>query len=1078
MWKRVTPFLLLGLWFSTPSLSQSHRINRLVEPGVVIVQYERSASHGKVAFPPILQVQSVELAFPFLLTLRGNRAQLPSVQALQKVFRVRYEADISPYQAARMIADFQGVEYAEPRFLYRTSTSPSSTMYLEGGDFPLTPNDPLFLNDGYIRLMELPNAWEVVKGEDGNVVIAIVDNGIEWEHPDLRANVWENPGEIADNGIDDDGNGFIDDVHGWNFENNSNNPNPFPGEGHGTWVAGAAAAVTDNRIGLAGTSWNAKFMPVNASCSPPNGGFVCDVDAGVLYAAINGADIINASFVDRNFGYSLRTTERVMQVAHDLGSLVVAAAGNGNVKMGGYTPYHFPSSYKSTLSVCGTQYQSYRNSYSYGYTVDVCTSGQWIETTDVNNGYMTGDGTSFATPLVSGVAALVKTRFPHYTPVQVREQIRATADYMIYDANPPEYDGLLGKGYVNAYRAVTKTDNISVRMVEWKATGTGESSCFGPSEQINITATFESFLSDAEDLTVEFISDSPHVLFPRGTTFRIGSLGQGEKKSVEFPVIPTASVPHRSFVFFEPRVRSSNGSVVSGSDAIEIFINAAEFALHETATFKYTMTSEGNIGLADISEGMIGEVHCKKQLGHMKLNGFEWMDEAGLLVGTHSDGVAGSVFLRFDEQICSGCPGIQNHDFLSVNPMEFRNGANGEQVSRVTITETKPRTGLEIIQESLVDAQSQYEDIALFRYRLRNQSSSAISGLHLGLYFNPSEDLGGIWGDGAYEMSSYQHGAVREVFPYVRLSTRNIKEHTYVGFMVLSDAVPKHYRTYDHDETWYLEQPSDAWNGLTGGITEPKGGGGTSDYDSAQLIGSGPYHVPENSEVVVEFAMVYGESRADLVTNAERVHDLRNRWKDPPGISAPSLASVSEGDSLIFWVYLSGAPSNAVTLEVTGYQGTDITPNQTTLTFRADQWFVAQPVTLNTVEDPDIDHDEVTLSLIASGGGYGSVEHSVNVTITDNGVGAIAAPVSVELEEGNSGSFEIALRAAPRGNVTVNLTGYQNTGLKPDPISLTFNPSDWNIPQTVNLTAVTDNNFLDDEVPLVLNISGGGYSTS
>ncbi|MXZ17424.1 MAG: S8 family serine peptidase [Rhodothermaceae bacterium] len=958
IWKRLATCLLFVVCCAVPGLSQSHQVEWEIEPGVVIAQYKQGVYLGKVAYPSVLRVQSVESAFPFLHTISDERAQLASIQELGRVYRVRYDADITPHHAARIIEANPGVVYAEPQNRHSMSSVPFPTKGARNHP-PLLPNDPMFSDGGYMQLMGMTKAWEVVKGQDADVVIAIVDNGTDWEHPDLRANLWENPGEIADNGIDDDGNGFVDDLHGWRFTDGTNNTKPIGGYDHGTGVAGAAVAVADNGEGLAGTSWNAKFMPINVACKPPNTSLVCFTGEGVLYAAMNGAQIINASYGFFDYGIP-RTDDLTIKAALDLGSLVIASTMNNRMELGGRNPRSYPAAYQETLSVCGTEGQSYRRKWNYGYGVDVCAAGSGVTTTVSNNGYSSWSGTSMAVPLVSGIAALVKTRFPDFTPEQIREQIRATADEEMYQANPPSFEGLLGRGYVNAYRAVTETDKVSIRMVDWEVADHEEGYCSRPSKRINITATFESFLADAENVTIEFVSKSPHVVFPKGNTFSIGSLRSGARTSVDFSITTTPNIPYRSILFIEPRAHISDGEIVSGSDVIELYIDSVELALHETATLRYTMTSEGNIGYTDTWDYW-AHWHCEETLGQMEVNGDWLMDEAGLLVGIGPNAIASSVF---DEPVCQFwiCP--QNQDFTPVNSMQFLNNENAEQVSRVTMTNktNKLSPGLDIIQESFVNAQSRFEDGALFRYTILNQTSTGINGLHVGLFFD-------LYDTGEYGMVSYQDGNIERSFPYMNLGQAQNSTNGYVGFAVLSEKAPVHYRTYDSREVVSLRQPKDVWEGMTGGIVRPPrpGGGG----GEAQLIGSGPYSVDAFSEVVVDFAMIYGENENELVENARRVLQFRNdRLNDVAAISAPTRLTVEEGDSITFEVRLSFPPSGEVNMMVTGYEGTDINPDQQTLKFRVDQWRNAQTVKLSAAEDSDIDNEEVTLKFVASGGGY------------------------------------------------------------------------------------------------------------
>lgn len=864
--KTLPSFALCVLFAFLLTLPVSAQAPPDYEPGVVVVQFEPGEYLGKVSYPSTLQVQSVEQAFPFLGTLRGKRSQLSSIQELNRVHLVRYDADISPYTAAETIGSLPGVMYAEPEYRHSISAVPIEEVRKQS---PRPPNDPLFSNDSenYMQLMEMTKAWDVVKGEDAEVVIAIVDSGTDWEHPDLLANLWTNPGEIADNGIDDDENGFVDDLHGWSFSDDTNNSRPLQGNAHGTAVAGVAVAVADNGIGLAGTSWNAKFMPIDVACGP-NTNWMCGTERGVLYAAMNGAHIINSSY--GHYGYGpRRTADLSIRAALDLGSLVIASAMNAGVEMGGYNPRAYPAAHPETLGVCGTLYGIPRNVYNYGYAVDVCATGSRVQTTGLNNSYESWYGTSFAAPLVSGIAALVKTRFPEFTPVQIREQIRATADLGLYQVHPPSFEGLLGRGYVNAYRAVTETGKVSIRMVEWEVTDRENAYCLHPSEQINITATFESFLADAENVTIEFIAKSPHVVFPRGNTFSIGSLRSGEKTSIDFSVMATTGLPYRSFIFIEPLIRISDGSVVSGSDAIELYIDYVELALHETATFSYTMAPEGNIGYTD-TDVFTESWQCEETKGQMYLKGTAFVHEAGLLVGTDSVTVAGSVLHRCpgDWAICK-----QSRDFAPSGSMQFVKDENGGgQLSHVTMTNrtNKFPHELEFVQESLSNAQSHFEDLALFRYTIRNQSGSVIDGVHVGLFFRflDGHDFG---------MAGY-----KKEIPYVTLDWDGYfptPDVAYLGFAVLSERAPIHYKTYGSNER--LIRPEDAWEGLTGGIIRPLGLG--SEDETALVFGSGPYSIDAYSEVVVDFAMIYGENLNDLVENAQRAVRLKDDlWVDVP----------------------------------------------------------------------------------------------------------------------------------------------------------------------------------------------------
>ncbi|MFQ5677323.1 MAG: S8 family serine peptidase, partial [bacterium] len=229
-------------------------------------------------------VYAMERAFPFLANSHKKMAD-----ELLRIYILRFDGEEHPVAVAEDLTGDSSVEYAAPLPILRAS---------------VTPNDPLFIQQVHLRTIQAEQAWDVVKGEDGNTVIGIVDGGTDWRHEDLVGNIWVNEDEIADNGVDDDNNGFIDDVRGWNFATRTNDPTGRPTQpsngAHGTAVAGMAGAVNNNSTGGAGSSWNAMIMPINvASTSANNDSTLASFEvvfSGVTYAIDNDADIINGSW--------------------------------------------------------------------------------------------------------------------------------------------------------------------------------------------------------------------------------------------------------------------------------------------------------------------------------------------------------------------------------------------------------------------------------------------------------------------------------------------------------------------------------------------------------------------------------------------------------------------------------------------------------------------------------------------------------------------------------------------------------------------------------------------------------------
>ncbi len=430
-------------------------------PGVVIVKLraEVTLEGGTVgksnrALSSVLAragVSDMQQMFPS----SNGAAKVPAGSdtiGLERLFLMRIAAPGDPRSVSAMLARAPEIEYAEPKYMQWLTA---------------TPNDPLLSGQqAALSRMNVFDGWGLAKGSP-DVPIAVIDGGTDWRHEDLLANVRVNaledinknkqfdPADV--NGIDDDGNGFIDDVVGWNFTNNSNDPRGLaatPGNyAHGTATASHFGAVTDNNLGMAGSSWNCSLLPVCASSSTTDNGIQYGYE-GIVYAFRNGAKVINCSW-GRIGGFS-RFEQDIMTAATSAGALVVAAAGNDNLDYD-ISP-HYPSNYQGVLAVGAVNSVNDEKAVfsNYGVSVPVFAPGVNILSAFSGGGYGNGgSGTSYSSPLVAGLAGLIKVQHPDWSPEQIAAQIRTTADPI--DAVNPIYQGLLGRGRVNFARALTES---------------------------------------------------------------------------------------------------------------------------------------------------------------------------------------------------------------------------------------------------------------------------------------------------------------------------------------------------------------------------------------------------------------------------------------------------------------------------------------------------------------------------------------------------------------------------------------------------------------------------------------------
>lgn len=286
--------------------------------------------------------------------------------------------------------------------------------------------------------INIDEAWDIYSDSGKEVIVAIVDTGIDYSHEDLNGNIWTNGDEIANNGIDDDCNGYVDDVYGWNFYNNSNKVYTGSEDDHGTHGAGTIIASADNGTGIAGIvqSDNVKVMSVKALGGQEGSGSTASVISAIQYAEANGASICNLSL-------GTSENDRVLyQTIANSNMLFVVAAGNDSQNTDKQASY--PASYdlENLISVGNLNYDgTLHYSSNYGEsTVDIAAPGSYILSTTSNNGYSYMTGTSMSAPFVSGAAALVYSHYDDVTLADVKEILFTSATEL------EALDGIVGTG--------------------------------------------------------------------------------------------------------------------------------------------------------------------------------------------------------------------------------------------------------------------------------------------------------------------------------------------------------------------------------------------------------------------------------------------------------------------------------------------------------------------------------------------------------------------------------------------------------------------------------------------------------
>jgi subtilisin family serine protease len=342
---------------------------------------------------------------------------------------IRNESKMSLRELADQLAQDPSVDYVEPNYIVRHSG---------------VPNDPKWNKQWALPKIDAAKAWDSAVGSD-SVIVAVIDTGIDYNHPDLQGNIWKNPGEIAGNKIDDDGNGYVDDVYGWDFCNKDNNP--MDGDSHGTHVAGTIAAATNNGVSVAGVSWHASLVALKF-LSDEGWGSVADAIDAVAYCAAMDFPISNNSW--GGGGYSQAMKDAIAAAANK-GHLFCAAAGNSATD-NDKSP-HYPSNYDlpSVLSVAASNSSDKLAWFScFGHkTVDLAAPGEGILSLVPNGGTASYSGTSMATPHVAGAAALLLSINPDFGHQELKNSLMNTVDPI------PSFDGkMVAPGRLNLANAV------------------------------------------------------------------------------------------------------------------------------------------------------------------------------------------------------------------------------------------------------------------------------------------------------------------------------------------------------------------------------------------------------------------------------------------------------------------------------------------------------------------------------------------------------------------------------------------------------------------------------------------------
>ncbi len=793
------------------------------------------------------------------LSRRPLSGPLPAGLERLYVLELPEDADI-PLFAAKL-SGLAEVEYAEPVLEATLVGEPAVAVPAA------VPNDPQYVTQqAYLPVMQVESAWNVVKGQDSSPVVCVIDGGTNWQHEDLQANMWVNPAEIPGNAIDDDNNGYVDDVHGWDFRANDGNVRGDWGAtqgnaNHGTHTAGLLAAVTNNGVGIACASWNPRLMAVNASGTQD--GRIDHGYEGIVYAADNGARIVSLSWGGPD---ASQANQDIIDYAVAQGVLVIAAAGNDNASR----PF-YPAAYRDVVAVANvwghdpngvgvvpevdTRYSTGSAS-NYGGWLDVAAAGTAVYSTfdfNLTNQYGTSTGTSMSAPVAAAVAALIQSLHPTWGPLQVGEQLRMTCDNVNGVLGNGSVQDLMGRGRVNALRAVTESHS-AVRVTEWSfadADGNGE---LNQGETVTVSIDVHNYLEPVAGLGLALSSSSPYVLVTEPSE-NVGSLATGGTASLPAAFTFTVAAGAPLGTQLDLRVDMS-GTGYSDFQWLPVLLEPI-VETHDVNELTLSLTSTGNLGWLGFAGGW-GE----KGEGFRFHGGPNLLFEGALMLGRSASALSDAARTN-----------TEHTDFAPADnlpPVKTTPGPRADQEILGPFADTANTTtplGVRVQMHSLAYGVAPYEDFVYVGYEIFNTSVSAFADFWVGLFLDWDIDANGFdqnrAGWDATRLLGYAWNATNPSLPHVGVMALSGPQAAYSA--IRNDGVGQpvniYYNGFSKSEKWTL---------LHGGT----GIQSVGPTDLSNALSVGPFVLERGESLQVWFALLAGENLADLQGNADWARSL------------------------------------------------------------------------------------------------------------------------------------------------------------------------------------------------------------
>ena len=715
-------------------------------------------------------------------------------------------------------------EHEAQEFIQNLSKLPE-TEYCHIKHYPellYSPNDPGMGAQYYLTNIKAFQAWDIFKG-DSSITIGIVDTGIELAHDDLWENLAYNLADPID-GLDNDGDGYLDNFHGWDLGNNDNSPewseNLIGADAHGVFVTGMAAPKTNNATGIAGVAYKTRFLPIKITDST---GILTKAYEGIVYAADHGCKIINCSWgstTPDDFGRDI-----VRYATYNRHCLVIAAAGNkGNTT----NDVYYPAAYDEVMCVAATnQWDIKWNKSCYGPHVSVFAPGENVYSTYSNNSYTVGWGTSYASPLAAGVAALCwGYRGQQLNPFQVRAILEQTCDNIDTVNGNENFANQLGKGRINSYRALTDTINKAIRFIDYHF--------YTHNDTTYLTGTFLNLFHPTQNLHALLTTNNPYINIEQNSILvgTIDSMATYVNASQPFIITYSANAPWNIETSFF-------------IEYVDVDYTDKQF-IKATINPSYTDINNDAITLSVCSNGRIGYNNTYPSQG------------SGILFRSTTSLISEMGLFILDKNKASWC-------FRGKDDFKTKQRANKMENNTIVAAYSSFNDslnpfpiGIEVHHAAQLFKASAQQDFLWLEYNIINKTEQNLDSLYAGL-FADVDLLNPIRNSSRFDSLL----SLLYIFP----SGMN---NVHAGIM-LPDTFPKHFYAIDNDGSDGSLMASDgiSLNDLIQSTQQQRyDAGGTYGNDLSYLVSYGPFQINAHDSVHLTFIAPFGRNKYELLASA------------------------------------------------------------------------------------------------------------------------------------------------------------------------------------------------------------------